>query len=298
MILNRKGFSIVQMLMAAAILSILVAAFADLIIGMQKEVGRMKSKQNRVMTNYVLDQGITSQIGMASSAQLLPENEKLKACIEGGATSTCASNCCEGETEFEFYMLDSRDSTVDPKDRLKLGGTTNDPVFYNLQGENTCVQPNCFYRVISKFKARCPGGVSTCSHAESVKTSVSIIPEPGKEHLMKSEVRNRVYFVNINYKPFIVPIANQALTVGGDSTFSVFGNAGHPSEVQNYLFEKCQSADTTIATITCYGFMNGVGTIKISGVAIGTTKMTLQVNDGGLENNFSDDLEFNVTVSP
>ena len=100
-----KGFSIVQMLIVAGILSIILFAFADLIIGMQKEVGRMKRKQDRVISNHVINQALTSNIGIRGSAELLPENEMLKACILGGATSSCTTNCCNGQDTFEFFLL-------------------------------------------------------------------------------------------------------------------------------------------------------------------------------------------------
>ncbi len=295
---NNKGVSLVQLLVVVAILAILLSAFSDLIVGMQKEVSRMKSKQDRVITNYVVDQALTSQIGITGSAELLPENEMLKACVQGGATSSCASNCCIGEVEQEFILVDPRDSSINPRDRMRLGGTTKSPVYFDKNGNNSCVAPNCRFHVITKFKARCPGGVSSCDHAESLTTSVQTVPEEGKENLIKAQTRNLIYFVNLNYKPFIVAVADQVLTAGSDVTISVMGNAGHPSEVQNFIFETCKANDTAIVNVTCYGFMNGVGTIKISGVSEGSSSVTLKINDGGATNNFSDDLIFKVNVIP
>lgn len=293
-----KGFSIVQMLIVAGILSIILFAFADLIIGMQKEVGRMKRKQDRVISNHVINQALTSNIGIRGSAELLPENEMLKACILGGATSSCTTNCCNGQDTFEFFLLDPRDSTVEAKNRARLGGTKASPAYFDQNSNSGCTPPGCMYRVLTKFKARCPGGVTSCSHSESLSTTVEIIPEAGKESMMKAQTRSLIYFVDLNYQPFISTIASQSVAVNSEITRSVYGNSGHPSEVQNFIFEKCESADSAIATVTCYGFMNAVGTIKIDGVAAGITKVKLQINDGGLNNQLSEVLEFEVQVTP
>jgi prepilin-type N-terminal cleavage/methylation domain-containing protein len=294
---NNKGFSLIEVIVVIAVLSIIMAAFSDLIVGMQKEVSRMKNKQDRVITNYVIDQALTSPIGIGSSAELLPENEMLKACIKGGATPTCTSNCCTGEVEHEFFLLDPRDSKPEPGLRARLGGTTKYPVYFDRNGGNSCTDSNCFYHVITKFRARCPGGIANCSHAESLTTTVEIVAEPGKESMIKGQTRKLIYFVNLNYQPFAAPIIDQSFQKGGEITLNVYGNAGHPSEVQNFIFEKCNSSNEAIAKLSCYGFMNGVGTIKIAGLAAGTSKIILQLNDGGAENNMSEDLVFNVTVT-
>lgn len=295
---TKQGFSILQLLLIAAILSIILSAFTDLIVGLQKEVGRMKRKQDRVMTIHVMNQALTSEIGIAGSSEFLPENEMLKACILGGSTSTCTSNCCNGSDTFEFYLLDPRDSTIEAKSRTRLGGTTAMPAYFDFNSNSGCTGENCLFRVITKFKARCPGGAATCSHAESLSTTVDIIPEAGKESILKAQTRTLIYFVNLNYQPSISPIPAQTVPVGSDITVTVYGNSGHPSENQNFIFSKCESNDSSISTVACYGFLNTVGTIKVTGLSIGTNKIKLQINDGGLKNNFSEDLEFNVEVTP
>ncbi|MNL36586.1 hypothetical protein D3C87_1586720 [compost metagenome] len=150
----------------------------------------------------------------------------------------------------------------------------------------------------SRFIPHCPGGVSSCDHAEHLTVEMEYTPVAGKEHLMKPMKKSLIYFVNLNYQPFISPVTAQSLVTGGSITLSVFGNSGHPSEVQNFIFDKCEALDPSIVKVTCYGFLNGMGTLKIEGLSIGTTSVALRVNDAGAENNLSPELTFSVTVTP
>lgn len=293
-----KGFSLVQMLVVLLITSTLMLAISDFVVGIQTDLRRMKTQQDRVLVNYVIDQALTSQAGLESSAGLLPDNELLKACIMGGATSTCAANCCDNDVEHEFFLLDPRDTNPDLSKRLHLGGTTDSPAYFDSEGTPGCTGPSCLFHIATKFKAHCPGAISKCDHAESVASTVQIIPEAGKESSLKYQERSVVYFVELNYKPFMTQIVDQSVAIGLDLSNPVYGNSGNPSEDQSFIYEKCDSADKNIATVTCYGFINAVGTIIIHGVASGTTKITLQINDGGMNNNLSDDMSFNVTVTP
>ncbi|WP_374073574.1 hypothetical protein [Bdellovibrio bacteriovorus] len=297
--LGKNGFSLVQLLLAIGLLGILAGVFADMIINLQKEVRRTSAQQGRILASYQLDQITTSPFGVRTSA-LLPDviNEPLRACVRGGATTGCTSNCCQGGQSFDFILLDPRDTNPNLSARARLGGTSTNPVYYDEAGSNNCIPPRCTYRVATSFVAQCPGGVAQCDHAEHLVITVAMDPEPGKEYLMRPQKRTLIHFVNINYKPFISPISDQTLTAGSTVNLSVYGNSGHPSEVQNFIFAKCSSSSSATAKVTCYGFLNGVGTMRIEPLMAGTAQITLQINDGGMENNLSDDLTFDVVVSP
>jgi Type II secretory pathway, pseudopilin PulG len=288
---TQRGFSLIQALIAAAILAIFVAAFSDLLMNMQKEVKRNKNKQDRILINYQIDQAVTSPTGIKESA-LLPANSNLKACVLGGTSGGCQTG-----TVNQFYLLDPQDKNPDVSARTRLSGPVSDPVFYDDSSNSGCTA-NCAYTVSSTFKAHCPGGVTSCDHAEHLQFEMVYKPVQGKEHLMKETTKSLLYFVNLNYRPFITTIANQNIPVNGFQNISVYGNSGHPSEVQNFIFETCKSADEGVAKVTCYGFSSGMSTIKVNGISVGTTTITLQINDAGNENNISPEVSFNVTVIP
>ncbi len=291
------GFSLVQMIMSIGILSIILLSFADTLVGLQKEVSRNKSKQDRALNFYQIDQIFLSSYGLKASADLLPENNDLKACIKGGATSSCASDCCTNGQAFDFVLVDPRDTNTDIHKRMRLGGSLQTPAAYNDASSPGCVD-DCAYTISTSFIAQCPGGAATCDHAEHLAIKYIVEPVAGKEHKIRRQERNSTYFVNLNYEPFISPIGSQSIGMDTSSNLLVNGNAGHPSEVQNFIFKNCAVDDPAIAKITCYGFLNGVGTVKIDGVAAGTTRVNLQIDDGGIENNLSPELSFDVVVTP
>jgi len=294
---NQQGFSLLQMLIAAGALAIFVGVFSDLLVNLQKEIKRNKNKQDRVLNTYQIDQVVVSTFGMRTSASLVPLNDALKACVHGGATSLCTSNCCQNNVSSPFTLLDPRDTNPTLAEKARLSGPTDNPEMYDDNSKNGCTS-NCAYGVTSTFTPHCPGGVASCDHAENLKVELSFDPVAGKEHLMKPIKKSLIYFVNLNYQPFLTPIANQSVATGSNVMLPAYGNSGHPSEVQNFIFEKCTSATPTVATVTCYGFLNGVGTLKIDGVSAGTSEITLQINDAGAENNLSPDVTFTVTVTP
>lgn len=292
-----SGFSLLQVLMAIAVLGVLAGMFAEMTVVLQKEVRRLGGRQGRILTSYQIDQIAMSPFGIKTSAGLSPLNDKLRVCVQGGTLPGCSSNCCTHGVKADFYLLDPRDTNPDFSARARLSGPATDPVFYDETGNNKCVGLACVYRVSSSFVPQCPGGVASCEHAEHLTVTLSVDPLEGKEYLMKSRTKNLIYFVSLNYQPFLTPVSNVTMAVGESRTISVYGNTGHPSEVQNFIFEKCQASNGAAAQVTCYGFLNGVGTLKLDGVAVGLSTITLQINDGGTENNLSNDLTFNVQVN-
>jgi|GEM_PF-2846792 hypothetical protein len=293
---NQNGFSIIQALIAAGILAIFVAAFADMLLNMQKEVKRNKNKQDRILINYQIDQVVTSSYGLRGSAELA-DNIALKACVLGGAAGTCTTNCCQNDNVTQFYLLDPRDTNSNAALRSRLAGPVGDPQRYDDNSNNNCTN-NCAYTVKSSFRAHCPGGVSTCDHAEHLQVQLEYEPIAGKEHLMKPTTKNLIYFVNVNYQPFLNTVPPQSISRNVPTTLSVYGNSGHPSEVQNFIFDVCESSNESLVRITCYGFSSGMGTLQLEGLSPGSVTIRLKINDGGTENNLSNEISFPVTVVP
>ena len=192
-LLNRRGFSLIQTLIAAGIIAIFVSVFADLLMNMQKEVKRNKNKHERILINYQIDQVVTSSKGVKESTELT-QNAALKACVKGGQFGACLTNCCQNGVVYPFYLLDPRDENPDIPARARLSGPETDPVFYDDDSNVGCTA-NCAYTVTSSFKAHCPGGISSCDHAEHLQIEINYKPVQGKEHLMKETTKSLLYFV-------------------------------------------------------------------------------------------------------
>ncbi|MCM2322852.1 MAG: type II secretion system GspH family protein [Oligoflexia bacterium] len=292
---RRAGFTLIEILIAFGVLGTLSLIMLTLMTNLQKDVRRLRDKGDRSLASYYLDQVITTQDGVRSSAELLPANEALRACVIGGAVGACTSDCCKANIDHEFILLDPRDLNSDPAARAKLSGKTSAPLSYNLDG-TVCQSSTCAYSIGTAFNAHCPGGATECDHAEHLVVKIAQKPLSAGAFVKTSD-RSLIYFVNVNYRPFIAPIAGQALAIGAKATVQVLGNSGHPSEVENFVFDRCESSATSIVKLTCYGFVNGGGTVQIEGLAAGTSTITLSINDGQPTNNISPAISFVVTVN-
>ena len=292
---NQSGFSLIQTLIAAGILAIFVAAFADMLLNMQKEVKRNKNRQDRTLITYQIDQVVTSPYGMRGSAEL-PVNNALKACVLGRAAGGASSDCV-ANTSTQFYLLDPRDTSPDVSLRRRLAGTEADPQRYDDNSNNNCVN-NCAYTIKSRFIAHCPGGEASCEHAEHLQVQLEYEPVKGKEHLMKPKTKNLIYFVNVNYQPRVVPLSPPPLNKGEIRNTPIYGYSGHPSEVQNFKIVKCLSSDENFVKVRCSDFFEGTATLQIEGVSPGTAEILLQIDDAGTENNISPEMKIPVTVNP
>ncbi|MCM2278083.1 MAG: type II secretion system GspH family protein [Oligoflexia bacterium] len=293
---RESGFTLIELLIAFGVLGAISLIMLSMMTNLQSEVKRLRDKSDRTLSSYYIDQIVTNQDGVRTSADLLPANADLKACVLGGASGSCTSNCCVGGQAKDFILLDPRDLNPDPAARARLSGTTATPLAYAADG-TLCQSGTCAYTIGTSFTARCPGGVSSCDHAEHL--IVNIFQKTlGVNPLIKSQDRSLIYFVNLNYQPFLAPIADQSISLGSSPTINVYGNSGHPSEVQNFLFDTCVSSAPAIVRLTCYGFVNGMGSIKIEGLQLGTANITLTINDAGSSNNISPPSTFTVTVIP
>lgn len=238
---------------------------------------------------------------LSESSRYLPSNESLRVCLEGGAQGACLENCCQGNIAQGFYFKDPLDTTAQIDAKRDISAPPGSPVYYKLDG-SPCLNASsttnsCAYSLVSTFTAHCPGGVSNCDHAEHLRISVLMVPMENYPQIKEKELVS-YYFPHVNYPPAIPNIGDQSLTVGVPQTLPFTADSGHPSEIQNFKFEICQSANEAILKVTCQAFSGGVGQIILEPLSAGNTTITLQINDGGLTNYLSKPYTFNSAVSP
>lgn len=296
---SNQGMSLVEITVVMGTLILLTMGITSIIMVVSKHVKTTENSTQRNLTIFGISKTLAVSNTIKLSSQLLPQNEKLFACVLGGATSTCASNCCNHNESFEFYGLDPTGIIPNPTDRKKITGITGSSVNYSLSGDScnpSLAFPNgCAYQLVTSATSYCPAAVANCNHAEYLSINLEVKPYAG--YSIKPQIIKLVHFVNLNYKPTIPPVAAQTLNVSEIRNISITPNPGFPLEPATFFFSKCDSSNPAVATVKCYGFIDGRGTITIEGKAPGNVNITLQVNDTQEENFLSDDMIFPITVN-
>lgn len=302
---SNRGSMLVYILVATVVISILALSFTSRISGFQKEIAssrKLATKQfdiNRLLKLLQLPNGLTESSGLIG-------NENLFVCLKGGLLPGCTENCCQSGVVKSFSFIDPSDNNLSVNSKGKLVGTAAQPVYYNNDGSK-CLERdplNCSYYLYSSYTAQCPGGDPTCHHAEHLNVTVHLKAQAVSTQIKSQDVDYKfVYFNDVNYTPEVRPIPSLTMYLDepAEVEMDISGYSGHPSEVQNFIFNLCESADPAIVQITTppnQTFLGGVAKIKLKAMALGTTTINLQINDGGVENNLSKVLPVNVTVLP
>lgn len=296
-LLQNDGMTMVEIAVAMGIAVLLVIGSSSILRMVYSHAQFTEKSSQRTTVNFEVVKKISNPETLKVSAQLLPLNEKLKACLLGGNTSTCTSNCCAHNEPFEFYGLDPIPKDASVTSRKKITGLTEAPVRYTLAGENCppdLPESKCAYTLVSKATAHCPGSTTTCDHADYLSIEVAIKPLPGSS--LKDQSLKLIHFVELNYSPTLAAIPAQSLT--DYLNIPITPNPGYATEPAVFVFAKCSSSDPTVATVQCFGFIDGSGVIKVqrNGTASGTTNITIQVDDTQEENSLSNEITFPVTT--
>lgn len=297
MLKNRKGMSLVELMVVLGIFTLAMSILFVPQIDLQKRLRDAENKMGRIASSATWKQKFATNSQELRSSAKKASNASLCPCIIGGAkyngvTKECSQSACTANVETQFEFFENA-----PEGERKLSGLSNNPVLYTVDGDLCGADQTCAYRISSTYIATCSGGLSTCDHAESLQLTFKFTPLSGRTDL-REESFKIAYPVNLNYPPKILTYTMPAVKVGETVKIAINGDPGHASETNmNFVFEKCEAAAPTIAEVKCYRFVNGVGQIKITGKSTGTTQIILQINDGELEDQLSNILSTNVTVT-
>ena len=300
--LNSKGSVMVYLLALVIFIAALAFSFAGTAKLYIDDMQSMKRFRGRAFSLNQIQKMLSTTKSLSESARFLPQNNALQVCLEGGANGTCTENCCEGNIEQGFSFKDPLDTAPQIEMKRTLSAPPGSPVYYKADG-GVCLSAQqgslsgCAYGLTSTFIAQCPGGTASCDHAEHLQIKVQMKPLGSFSQIKEKEFVS-YYFPKVNYQPVVPVIGDQTLTVSVPVSIPMTGDPGHPSEVQNFKFEQCVSSNAAIVKVQCLAFAGGVGQIVLEPLAVGTTTITLQINDGGLTNFLSKASIFNVVVSP
>lgn len=306
---NNQGNVLLSVMFLIGILSFVAISFSTTITNLQKQNASSKHLTSTSMDIQQMTALMKLKNGLSESA-LIEGNRNLFACLNGGAIGGCLKNCCKSDVETGFYYLDPADTEIKGELKRRLLGPASQASYYLANGL-VCGAANfdsqeCAYRISGSFLAHCPGGEASCSHAEHLRLNVKLEYNPKYPHssvIPKDRDISFIYVNERNYRPSIEPIFDQTIYLEDAFEHEVLvrGNSGHPSELQNFLFTKCESADSKIVEVKSpvdQPFVGGIAKVKLKGVNKGTTKIKLQISDGGLEDGLSEEIFFTVQVVP
>ncbi len=299
---NEHGFSLMEILVALAIVAFLLSLMFLPQLGLQKTILQGQKKSEAVLKlNNIKTKILLTSDSLTSSSLVLPENDRLCPCTQGGnfkvnGNPVCTLTSCTSNVESGFSFYDPNPNTPG-----KLTGPPTNPVYYNMDGQ-LCSQlqdpeTNCGYKMMTSFRAHCPGNFASCDHADYLVLILDIQPTAAFASEMAPEKTYYTYTVPLNYPPQIATVPAQTLTHPETRKIAITADPGDPTEVQNFIFEKCESSNPSVATVRCYKFVNSVAQILVTSQSPGTTQIRLQINDTSPSNSLSDISTFNVTVT-
>lgn len=169
---NHAGFSLIQIVMVTAIVSVMILAISTMTMSALKDTKNIRALSSRDTLKRNLDRYALDPMTLALSVagvSLAPGNQKLKYCLEGPVAG-CQGypNCCSNVTT-EFNMVDPGEPTA------LLGGTTASPALFDGEG-TPCTGSKCIHSVVTSFKAECAGGAATCARADGIRVNYKLEP--------------------------------------------------------------------------------------------------------------------------
>jgi hypothetical protein len=152
---NRFGQSLIQVMIAAAVMAILIVQQMSMQAAQQKAAVATQTVISRNMMQIQLQQNLVSPISMQNTLADVtdPGNVALATCLQPVGNSCVQTTAAQG-----FYLIDVLKNKV-------AGSGSSSPLLYDYNGALcTTPSPQCLFQVFTTYSAVCPGGVSPCSN--------------------------------------------------------------------------------------------------------------------------------------
>jgi hypothetical protein len=190
--MKNKGFSLIEVLIAGALLTVVGLGVASLIKGQSQQLSTLRTYSSRDQLKAQLDYAVNSlassfaSVGGPNSTitianSISANNGLLFHCLNGtnGANGCSANSWIDGagvtrnSAPVPFYLISSSSQYLDAASAL--GGPDAQPVFYDRTGRRctfaesgTTGNQNCYIRVRSYYAVTCPSLSQTCQRADKV----------------------------------------------------------------------------------------------------------------------------------
>lgn len=178
---NQKGFSLVQTLVACGVGAILMYALTTHMSNLQtsNQTVRLQMTRDHLVREMVLN--LSHQPTIDKSA-LLPENKDLLTCRDGSTVpaTKCRAKDGANRIDHELTLISSMGTAVlaTGKGRPYNGSGSlcggDDPASWET---NT----SCPLKLVTGFRASCPGDTAECAKAESIEFFYRILVSGGAE---------------------------------------------------------------------------------------------------------------------
>jgi type II secretory pathway pseudopilin PulG len=311
---HARGFSLVEVMFATSISIVVIGAVFSFMLMAGNNQINLRNKSQQIYELLTLKKQLVSSVALLSGKDLVINQNDLRPCLEGGPTPICAANCCTDGRDGvarDFVLLDKNDTNPDITKRRQLTGTRAAPVYYRADGSpcDMAATPTlCIYRIFSTFKASCSNEadsvLTVCDHAYLLNIELNIesiaVSGPG----VRSEKVLLTHFVEKNYAPSIGLVADQILSISAGKQFiSISTDAGSATEgSQDLYFETWTSSNPAVVKVEPYAILDVIsgksGTVRLEPLTVGTSNITLIINDGQRTNNLSAPRVFKITVIP
>jgi len=167
--LNQRGFSLIQVMVAMAIAGILMYAVVTQMTSMQSsnQVIKMQMTRDHLIREAVLR---LSHLPTIEKSALLSENSEFLACRDGAAPSGTA---CQSKSDGKYVDHDLTLVSSTGNGVISTGkGRPYDASGASCGGDNAAAwesNTDCAFKLVTGFQASCAGGADFCAVAESIE---------------------------------------------------------------------------------------------------------------------------------
>lgn len=194
--LDSSGFTIIEVMIAAAIMAVLMLGFAEF-----TNHQNLAIKGNRALAERDALTNRLSRIAADATSLTVTANDSSNAsnqfhdCVLGGSGSTaCNTATCSAAAPCGLTLFDSQGSVV--------AGPPANPKYYDLNGAPctplSATDANCAIQAIAEYFPSCGVGVPSCMQAQNITVKYTAQQKPG---------------IQISAGPMMKPAVNSVLTM-------------------------------------------------------------------------------------
>jgi prepilin-type N-terminal cleavage/methylation domain-containing protein len=179
-ILNRAGFTLIEIMIAAAIMGVLVMGFTEFVARQNLVIKGTRALAERDALVNRLSRIAGNPVALTNSANdATNSSNQFHDCVLGGGSGTaCNMATCSAAAPCGLTLLDSTAPTG-----IKVAGPPNNPQYYDLTGAPcTPFSPkdsNCAIQAIAQYYPNCGVAGSPCSMARDITVKYTIQQTPG-----------------------------------------------------------------------------------------------------------------------
>lgn len=259
--MGQRGFSMIELMFAIALLSLITIAMLQLFSSQLNTFVRLKRLANRDQVVDMIKRN-AGQVAALRSSFMHPSNSAFRACVDSGhpGPATCVHN-----VPVDFVLTDrggvGGPPLFIPSPGTVVAGTTAAPIHYNEDGARCTPapgNPKCATIVRTQFTPECPnGGVpSPCMIAQKVKIDYFIERDMTFDMVLGEKARLRDIVSGGAEHPSIhvnIPFAGFLSNAGGVNSMAMWSSS---STLAPSVISQSVNGDIRIAPVAAGALCN------------------------------------------